>query len=142
MTTDRSGKLEHIKVLPEDECRALLETTTVGRVAFVNDEGQQLVPVNFAFIDGTIFFRTLGDGFLAQLARDHDDVAFGVDHHAETYRNGWNVTVKGSASEVEDRATINKVLAHSSLRPWAGGVRPLVIRITVDSIAGRRVVGH
>ncbi len=132
----------NISVLPEDECRELLSTTTVGRIAFVNDDGQQLVPVNFVLIDDAIYFRTLSDGFLAQLARNHNDVAFGVDHHADNYRHGWNVTVKGSAAEAEDRATINLVLAHPRLRPWAGGVRPMVIRVNIDSIAGRRVSDH
>ncbi len=131
-----------IAALSNEECTALLSTTTVGRIAFTNEDGQQLVPVNFAYIDGDIYFRTLPDGFLSQLARDHDDVAFGVDHHAEVYRDGWNVTVKGSASEVTDRATINMVLGHGRLRPWAGGVRPMVIRVSVGSIDGRRVSGH
>lgn len=132
----------NISVLPEDECRELLSTTTVGQIAFVNDDGQQLVPVNFVLVDGAIYFRTLSDGFLAQLARNHDDIAFGVDHHADNYRHGWNVTVKGAASEAEDRATINLVLAHPRLRPWAGGIRPMVIRVSIDSIAGRRVSDH
>lgn len=142
MTIDHGGREGRISVLPEDECWDLLSTTTVGRIAFVNDEGQQLVPVNFAVIDRAIYFRTLPDGFLAQLARDHDDVAFGVDHHADMYRHGWNVTVKGAASEVEDRATINLVLSHARLRPWAGGTRPMVIRVNIDSIDGRRVSDH
>ena len=129
-----------IAELPEDECLALLGTTTVGRIAFVNDEGQQLIPVNFALIDGAIYFRTLPDGFLSSLARGHQDVAFGVDHQ-DVFREGWNVTVRGPAREVEDRATINKVLGHHQLKPWAGGVRPLVIEITLNSIAGRRVSG-
>jgi nitroimidazol reductase NimA-like FMN-containing flavoprotein (pyridoxamine 5'-phosphate oxidase superfamily) len=131
-----------ITVLTEDECKALITTTTVGWVAFVDDDGQQLVPVNFAVLAGVVYLRTLPDGFLAELARDHEDVAFGVSFHAQSYRSGWNVTVKGSAAEVEDRATVNMVLGHERLRPWAGGVRPLVIRITMDSIAGRRVSEH
>ncbi|MDR7085213.1 nitroimidazol reductase NimA-like FMN-containing flavoprotein (pyridoxamine 5'-phosphate oxidase superfamily) [Aeromicrobium panaciterrae] len=142
MTTHEDLRRGKIIDIPEDECRFLLTTTTVGRVAFVNDEGQQLVPVNFAVIDGVVYFRTVSDGFLAQLARGHDDVAFGADHHDDTYRDGWNVTVKGPALLVEDRATINMVLSHGRLRPWAGGVRPLVIRISINSIAGRRVSGH
>lgn len=136
---DRPGKIIQ---LPDEECRALLTTTTVGRIAFVDDEGQQLIPVNFAYLDGSIYFRTLPDGFLSGLAHGHRDVAFGVDHHDDMYRSGWNVTVKGRAEHVEDRATINKVLAHERLRPWAGGVRPMVIRVTVDAIDGRKVLGH
>lgn len=127
-----------IAALSDDECRALLDSTTVGRIAFVDHEGQQLVPVNFALIDGEIFFRTLPDGFLSGLARGHEDVAFGVDHH-DVFGAGWNVTVRGAARQVEDRATINKVLSRHQLTPWAGGVRPMVIRVTPKAIAGRRV---
>ena len=140
MTTPDDRSHGSIAELPEEECLALLETTTVGRIAFVNDEGQQLVPVNFGLIDGAIYFRTLPDGFLSGLARGHDDVAFGVDYY-DVFRKGWNVTVRGAAREVEDRATINMVLSHRQLKPWAGGVRPLVIKITPTSIAGRRVSG-
>lgn len=142
MTVNPDNQAGHISQLPEDECRALLTTTTVGRIAFVDDDGQELVPVNFACIDDAIYFRTLPDGFLSTLAHGHRDVAFGVDHHDSMYRNGWNVTVKGRAEQVEDRATINKVLGHERLRPWAGGTRPLVIRVTIDAIDGRKVVLH
>lgn len=140
MTTPDDRSHGSIVELPEEECLALLGTTTVGRVAFVDDQGQQLVPVNFAVMDGAIYFRTLPNGFLSSLAKSHADVAFGVDHQ-DVFREGWNVTVRGSAREVDDRATINKVLANHRLKPWAGGIRPLVIKITPTSIAGRRVSG-
>ncbi|VXC11757.1 pyridoxamine 5'-phosphate oxidase family protein [Aeromicrobium sp. 9AM] len=138
MTTPDDRSHGSIVELPENECLALLETTTVGRIAFVDGQGQQLVPVNFAVMNGAIYFRTLPGGFLAQLARGHDDVAFGVDHQ-DVFRHGWNVTVRGSAREVEDRATINQVLSNHRLEPWAGGVRPLVIKVSPTSIAGRKV---
>lgn len=140
MTTPDDRTQGSIVELPEEECLALLGTTTVGRIAFVNDEGQQLVPVNFALIDGAIYFRTLPDGFLSSLAQGHEDVAFGVDHQ-DVFRDGWNVTVRGAARGVEDRATINMVLSNHRLKPWAGGVRPLVIKISPSSINGRRVSG-
>ena len=50
MSVNPEYKAGKISELPEAECRVLLSTTTVGRIAFVDDEGQQLVPVNFAFI--------------------------------------------------------------------------------------------
>lgn len=127
------------KDLTEAECRDLLNTTTVARIAFVNGEGQQLIPMNFIVLDGLIYFRTAYDGILAGLARDHDDVAFGVDHHDDVARHGWNVTVRGSARKVEDRATINKVLGTPKLQPWAGGLRSTVIEVRPTSIAGRTV---
>lgn len=142
MTTDSDLNDGRIRPLPRDECLDLLGTTTVGRVAFIGDDGPELVPVNFALIDGVIYFRTLPDGFLSQLRSGSHRVAFGVDHHDDLYRNGWNVTVKGVIRQVEDRATINLVLGHARLRPWAGGVRPMVMRVSIDEIDGRRVSGH
>ena len=142
MSVNPEYKAGKISELPEAECRVLLSTTTVGRIAFVDDEGQQLVPVNFAFIDDAIYFRTRPDGFLARLALGHDDVAFGVDHHDDTYRHVWNVTFRGAVEQVEDRATISMVLSHGRLRPWAGGVRPMVMRVVPEDISGRRVAGQ
>lgn len=142
MTSSSSRHPDTIRTLSENECLSLLSTTTVGRVAFSSVEGPELVPVNFVLIDRTIYFRTLPDGFLSQLSRGNDGVAFGIDFHDDTSLEGWNVTIKGPASQVEDRATINLVLGHSQLRPWAGGVRPLMIRIEIRSISGRRVSGH
>ncbi len=139
-TSDGASQEGSISTLSEDECLALLETTTVGRIAFVDDDGQQLVPVNFTVLDGSIYFRTLADGFLATLAGGHDDVAFGVDYH-DVFRAGWNVTVRGAASGVDEQTTIDTVLATHRLKPWAGGDRPLVIEVTPRHIAGRRVRG-
>ena len=142
MTSESQQPDGRITELPEDECLALLTTTTVGRIAFVDDDGQQLVPVNFALLDGAIYFRTSADGFLAGLAHHDAGVAFGVDRHDDLYRTGWNVTVKGRAEVVDDPDTIETVLTHHRLRPWAGGLRLTVVRVTIDSVSGRKVIGH
>lgn len=128
-----------LEVLTEAECFELLRTATVGRIAFVDAEGQQLIPVNFIVLDDLIYFRTVRGGLLAEFERGHDDVAFGVDHHDDVARSGWNVTLRGSARRVEDRAGISKVLGNHSLEPWAGGVRPIVIEVRPRFVAGRRV---
>ncbi|EFQ82945.1 pyridoxamine 5'-phosphate oxidase family protein [Aeromicrobium marinum DSM 15272] len=129
---------ETFRVLSEPECRELLTTTTVGRVAFVDAAGIHLVPLNFAVIDDLVFFRTSPDSLLAGLP-EAGEIAFGVDHHAELFRHGWNVTVKGSASRVTDPEQIRTVLATARLRPWAGGERDVVIALEPRSIEGRRV---
>jgi nitroimidazol reductase NimA-like FMN-containing flavoprotein (pyridoxamine 5'-phosphate oxidase superfamily) len=127
--------------LPPEECVALLGTTTVGRLAFVDANGQQLIPVNFTIIDEVIYFRTSRDGILAGLADGHEDIAFGVDHH-DVFRDGWNVTVRGTVAAVTDEAVAETVQSHTRLHPWAGGDRPLVMAITPRAIDGRRVKGH
>lgn len=141
MTGSDSDRRGSLKELTEEECLELLSTTTVGCIAFVNAEGQQLIPVNFIVFDGLIYFRTVYAGLLAGLERghDHDDVAFGAVHHEDDSRSGWNVTARGSARRVEDRATINKVLGNPNLQAWAGGVRSTVIEVRPTSITGRRV---
>jgi nitroimidazol reductase NimA-like FMN-containing flavoprotein (pyridoxamine 5'-phosphate oxidase superfamily) len=130
-----------IREIPPEECVALLGTTTVGRLAFVDAAGQQLIPVNFTVVDERIYFRTTPDGILGRLADGHEDVAFGVDHN-DVFRDGWNVTVRGSVAAVTDETVVETVLSHTRLHPWAGGDRPLVMAVTPRSIDGRRVKGH
>lgn len=139
MSPEKPHIVGAIRTLAAEECLELLTTTTVGHLAFVDDDGLQLVLVNFALVDDAIYFRTLPDGFLSRLRAGDHQVAFGVDHHDDVFRRGWNVTVKGRLRQVEDRATINRILSHERLYPWAGGTRPMVMRVSIESIDGRRV---
>lgn len=139
MTESKNALTGSLTEMTATECLEIIGTTTVGVIAFVDAEGQQLIPVNFIVLDGLIYFRTVFNGFLSELSLGHDDVAFGAVHQDDASHSGWNVTARGSARGVEDRATINKVLSNPSLRPWAGGVRPTVIEVRPTSLAGRRV---
>jgi len=132
---------EQLRTMSEQECFELLSTTTVGRVAFANADGIQLIPLNFAVIDSEIYFRTAPDSILDGLAEGQDDIAFGVDYQAESFRDAWNVTVKGSTSRVSDPDLYERVMSWSRLRPWAGGERGVVIHLSLRSIDGRRVHG-
>lgn len=133
---------EHFAVLQQAECLELLGTATVAHVAFVNHDGLQLIPLNFVVIDGHIFFRTSADSILNDLAAGNDQVAFGVDYHAPLYREGWNVTVKGSTCRVTDPAIHHEVMSSSRLLPWAPGERDVVVRLVPRSVQGRRVAIH
>lgn len=142
MTDHPGARRSSISVLDERECYELLSTTTVGRIAFVNDHGQQLLPLNFAVVDGLIYFRTSEEGVLAELAEGLIDVAFEVDHHGTTTRDAWNVTVRGSTAVVHDAAGLASTARLAALRPWAPGERALVVALTPTSIDGRRVSSH
>lgn len=137
--SDHSQDPLTLRPLNEADCMELLSTTTVGRVAFVDNEGVQLLPLNFAVIDDEIYFRTASDSTLHQLAEGSDDVAFEIDHHEAVSPVGWNVTVKGSTSRVSDPELHARVMAWERLRPWAGGERGEVIHLARRSIAGRHV---
>jgi nitroimidazol reductase NimA-like FMN-containing flavoprotein (pyridoxamine 5'-phosphate oxidase superfamily) len=129
------------RTIPEKECLELLTTTAVGRVAYMTAEGLQLIPLNFAVIDAEIYFRTATDSVLDGLAQGNDEVVFGVDHHSQLYRDGWNVTVKGATTRVSDPDLYEQVMSCSRLHPWAGGTRGVVIHLSRRHVDGRRVHG-
>ncbi|MDR7086369.1 nitroimidazol reductase NimA-like FMN-containing flavoprotein (pyridoxamine 5'-phosphate oxidase superfamily) [Aeromicrobium panaciterrae] len=135
-------RISSISVLDEQECYQLLSTTTVGRVAFISHHGQQLLPLNFAMVDGVIYFRVNEEGVLSELADGLVDVAFEVDHHGTTTRDAWNVTVRGTTSRVHESAGLASTANLASLRPWAPGERALVVALTPELIDGRRVSSH
>lgn len=135
----RPGKF---RVLSEQECYGLLSTTTVGRVAFVATTGQQLLPVNFQYIDGVVYFQTSPDSILAEMAGGMDDVAFSVEYREELFQTGWSVVVSGVTAGVEDSLLADRVRSVARLRPWAPGDRTLVIALTPRQITGRKVSQH
>ena len=57
--------MDEVVVLSEAECRDLMETDTVGRVAFVTPAGPRIVPVNYALHGETIEMRTTSYSELA-----------------------------------------------------------------------------
>jgi hypothetical protein len=133
---DHEGSGSGLQTIPPDVCRQLLaDTTTVGRIGFCDENGQQLVPVNFVYRDDCIYFRTSARGFLARLGSGCADVAFEIDHIDLLTQTGWSVLVKGATEEARDAGD----LGPEWLRPWAGGYRSVIVRLTPQSVAGRRV---
>lgn len=127
-----------LHTLSDQECWGLLSSTTVGRVAFVSASGIQLLPVNFQFLGGIIYFQTSPDSILAETGSGLD-VAFCVGSHDELLQTGWSVVISGTSSIVEDPLELADVRASDRLRPWAPGARSLVIAITPRITSGRKV---
>ncbi|AWB92811.1 pyridoxamine 5'-phosphate oxidase family protein [Aeromicrobium chenweiae] len=134
--TQTTGRFTEI---PQDECLELMQTTTVGWLAFVDGEGQQLLPVNFVLDGSDIYFRTMAGSTISSLADGNDDVAFAVDHREEIYQKGWDVTAHGPTARVEDPDLIAQVAAGARPRPWAPGERDVLIVLRPRRISGRRV---
>jgi nitroimidazol reductase NimA-like FMN-containing flavoprotein (pyridoxamine 5'-phosphate oxidase superfamily) len=127
-----------VQSLSEAECYELLEATTVGRIAFNSSEGLQIIPINFAVVSGSLFFRTSPEGLLSQLACGAEDVAFEADYHSRTGPRGWSVLIKGSVRALApDEAA--QITAEDHLVPWADGDRTLYLRLDPAKVSGRRV---
>lgn len=126
-----------IEVMSPEDCRTFLaETTTVGRVAFRSSNGQQLLPVNFIFKRDRVYFMTSPHSVLAELAEGRDDVAFEIDYPDRMTQHGWSVLVKGSTKRVS-AAYVD--LWAKKPRPWAAGIRDILIELTPEEITGRRI---
>ena len=64
--------------LTQSECLRLLETHSLGRLAWQSADSQQVRPINYVFRSGAVYFRTSPQGILSELVRPAD-VALEVD---------------------------------------------------------------
>ena len=125
--------------IPETECWQLLDTTTVGRLAFTTADGIVILPVNFLVFEERIYVRTEPGSTISALADGRDDVAFEMDYHDGWNQFGWSVLVKGSTSEAGNVEAERATASSGRLGPWAPGNRSLVIVLTPRKMSGRRV---
>jgi nitroimidazol reductase NimA-like FMN-containing flavoprotein (pyridoxamine 5'-phosphate oxidase superfamily) len=126
----------HAEDLDEAEAMHLLESTRWGRCAWNTSEGPRILPVNYAVVDGTLYFRTGLYGSLAQAA-EGNAVALEADELDDRLSSGWSVVVVGTADQVEDPAEVAAVFRRMP-DPWAPGPRPVLVRIVPTQVTGRR----
>jgi transcriptional regulator with XRE-family HTH domain len=127
-----------LRDLGPDECRTLLSTHGVGRVAVTASDGRPaVVPVNYSVVADAIVFRTAPDSVAAAAAGT--EVAFEVDHVDEALSQGWSVLAVGPASAVTEPATVRRLAQEAHTTPWAGGEREMWVSITPTSLTGRRI---
>ncbi|MFI8242267.1 helix-turn-helix domain-containing protein [Streptomyces sp. NPDC085866] len=119
------------------ECRALLATHGVGRLAVPTAAGPVIVPVNYSVVDGAIVFRT-ERGATPALAMGCQ-VAFEVDRIDDAFSQGWSVLVRGPAHAVTDPQEQRRLTEGAHSTPWAGGSRNLWVRIDPFTVTGRRI---
>lgn len=129
--------------LDEQRCRELLtgHDIHVGRVAFAEDgdpDWPTVLPVNYAYHDGAVFFRTfVGSKLFAALRRQR--VAFEVDEIDDAWQTGWSVVALGSLDVVQDPAAAAAV--GDTLQSWAADDDEQLVRISIEQLSGREVIG-
>jgi len=126
-----SSKLREID---HDECIHLLGSQQVGRIAFTDDSGPDVLPVNYVMDGQDVLITTTGYGALARAATNAR-VAFEVDELDDYTESAWSVVVRG-------RATRESPLDQPPQRPhpWADGTRTYLLRIRPDTVSGRRLI--
>jgi nitroimidazol reductase NimA-like FMN-containing flavoprotein (pyridoxamine 5'-phosphate oxidase superfamily) len=131
---DEARELE----LNKSECFELLGCQRLGRLAFVDDRGPIVLPVNFVLDNYMVIIRT-DEGTKLTMARHGGRVAFEADGIDAASGSAWSVLIRGEAIEVTDRLEVDR-LSKLPLRPWAPGGKTHVVRILPAVVTGRRIL--
>jgi len=134
---ERPGRQVRWQELPKSECFELLAREQLGRVAFADDRGPVVFPVNFVLDRHMVVFRTDAGTKLDAACRG-SRVAFEVDGADAAAHTGWSVLVRGEAVEVTDPAELAR-LRKLPLDPWAPGAKTHYVRILPAVLTGRRI---
>jgi uncharacterized protein len=136
MESRNAGEEPRLEALPRDECLRLLANCSVGRLAVVVADQPTIFPVNYAFHNGAIVFRS-DPGTKLHGALGHR-VAFEIDNIDNVAETGWSVVVLGSADPIDPRREPIE-LAKLAVGPWTGP-KERWVRIRMGTVSGRRIV--
>jgi nitroimidazol reductase NimA-like FMN-containing flavoprotein (pyridoxamine 5'-phosphate oxidase superfamily) len=130
--------MNHPYELSYGKCRELLGAGVFGRVGVCTAQKPVILPVNYALVGEAIIFRTTPYGVVAH--HDWDSlIAFEVDHVDYADHKGWSVLATGRAERIADPDEIDRIKRTWEPQPWAGGDRPLYVKLAWEELTGRRL---
>ncbi|MDO5737223.1 MAG: pyridoxamine 5'-phosphate oxidase family protein [Propionibacteriaceae bacterium] len=128
--TTRAGDGGYFSSLDEAECRKLLASSVVGRVAWETPEGINVLPVNHRVVGDRIVFHTSLNGPLSTLL-EPTRVGFQVDEIDAETAVGWTLLVRGTTGPAVGLESVS----------WVPDGRRVGVAITFEWISGRVVSG-
>lgn len=137
MDADERWFPSHLKEMTEAECGEKLAGTQVGRVAYCDERGPVVLPVNYLWSRGTVMFQTSPESTLAKHMGSRQHASFEIDDHDEYNQSGWSVLVRGEATNVGEGGLPHK---ERQAIAWPEGRRAHHVRITPHEITGRWVL--
>jgi hypothetical protein len=126
----------HLREMDRSECLELLASHQVGRVAYCDDLGPVVLPVNYSLDHETVLIRIFPHSTLARHLQS-ERASFEIDDFDYYNQSGWSVLVRGDAAHVEGvdlPSQVDRPIA------WADGQRTYYVRITPHDISGRRLL--
>ena len=130
--------MAEMRELSQFECQGLLRSGLAGRVALSTPTGPHIVPVNYSVVDDAIIIRTSPYSLLGTYGRD-TTFAFEIDEFDREHERAWSVQARGRVEPVTDRAELGLIREVAEPHPWAGGARPLYLRLRWTELSGRQV---
>jgi uncharacterized protein len=131
-----SESVTDVHNLEHHECWDLLRTVSVGRLAVLVDGHPDIFPINYTVDGGTIVFRT-GQGTKLAAATGESHVALEADGVDPVSGLAWSVVLKGPAKVITGTEGVLETAA-LYLFPWQGGRKDTFIRVSPDTLTGRR----
>ena len=135
MATAEQERLLHVLHLAE--CRRLLATVAIGRIAFTEAAMPSIQPAAFAISGEDVVIPT-GLGSKMAAGSRGAVVAFEVDDYDLIERTGWNVTVIGPSRLISVPSQVAALDALGVL-PWAPAVTHCYIAVYMAVVRGRRI---
>ncbi|WP_411124072.1 helix-turn-helix domain-containing protein [Streptomyces sp. x-19] len=133
----QAGAHPEVLALGPAECRELLSTHGIGRVAVTVDDTPAVFPVNYTVVDDVIAYRTqAGSGPAA--AAGHE-AALEVDHIDDAFSQGWSVLAVGPAEVVTGFYESRRFEEQAYSAPWVGSGRYQWIALRPHHLSGRRI---
>ena len=126
-----------LELLTEAQCGDLLASQSFGRVGVTVGGLPVIMPVNYAFADGTVVFRS-GPGTKLRAVSSGAVIAFEIDSWDASAGTGWSVLAVGRAEEIEDVDEIAGLDGHAP-HPAAEGDRTHYVRLRPELMTGRRI---
>jgi hypothetical protein len=126
-----------LHVLDLAECRRLLATVAIGRIAFTEAAMPSIQPAAFAISGDDVVIPTGLGSKLAAGSRGAV-VAFEVDDYDLIERTGWNVTVIGPSRLISVPSQVAALDALGVL-PWAPAMTHCYIALHMAVVRGRRI---
>lgn len=119
------------------ECRRLLASVPIGRLAFTVGALPTVEPVHFALRGDEVLIPARRGGRVESASRGAV-VAFEVDEYDAATGAGWSVTVVGPSRVLSDAAEVAALHA-GGLVPWASATESCVVALRTSRVTGRRL---
>ncbi len=124
--------------LSVEQCVEVLAASSIGRIVFLEGDQPMALPVNYAWFEDSVVFRT-GEGQKLHAATLGQKVAFEIDEIDQATHSGSSVLVKGTAQAVTEWAE-QEQLEQLTVRPWQRQPwRRGWVRIIPTEITGRKL---
>ena len=124
-------------MLDGDECRRLLEKTSIGRLAFTDGALPAILPVSYTVHDGHVLIAARRGSSVTAALRGAV-VAFEVDSWSEEDRTGWSVTVVGPSRVISHPDEVQR-LEDLQLTNRPPSPDPCFVAVRIDLVRGWRV---